>query len=108
MDEIMKWRTAGPPSEQKTKENRLKNRQTRRVVRGRGRQGRMLPRLAEIALMQPKMVVRPVMMTSTRKSEVQIQELGRAGKPFSKRVPSPSQTLSPVTLRTCDWRPVKM
>ena len=34
-----------------------------------------------VDLMQPKMVVRPVMMTSTRKSEVQIQELGRAGKP---------------------------
>ena len=34
-----------------------------------------------VDLMQPSAVVRPVMRTSTRKSEVQIQEFGRAGKP---------------------------
>jgi len=108
MEESITFRTAGPPSEQKTKDRRLKNKLTRRVVRGRGTQGRTLPRLADIALMQPNIVVIPVRMMRMRKREFQIHELGRVGKPFSKSVPSPNQTFSPVTLKSWDWSPVKV
>ena len=73
-------------------------------------------------LTHPNIVVRPVMMMRMRKSEVHIQELGSVGRPwgrfshfdekhqstFSSSVPSPSQTFSPVTLRSWDWRPVSV
>lgn len=108
MEDSKTCSTADPPSEQKTKERTLKNKLTRRVVRGSGIQGRTLPRLEDIALTHPNIVVRPVMMMRMRKSEVHIQELGRVGRPFSSSVPSPSQTLSPVTLRSWDWRPVSV